>query len=167
MRSIIDQFSATEREIVLAVADFLATASTDVDVLHADVAAVVGFGPPSRSYYDIVGAARTVLNERSGAVVATIKGVGYRRLASEPGVGHVGRLGLGRVRKTARRFSRLTSNALRHANDITPEARREASQRLASLGLIEELTRPAVVRSLPEKTTTSDPLRGLKDALGV
>lgn len=165
--------SVAERNAVIAVKEVMEQVSTDQIVPHEVLKATIQLHVPESQapgypYYPIVGKAMEILNSEIGAVFASVNGVGYRRLSSNNAVSYAGERPLNRVRRVARRGYRHLSNAFRHANDLSPVEQSQALQRMGSLALIEHLTMAKTVATMPrERTPPSDPLKPLRDALGV
>ena len=159
--------TARANRLIRELADRLIAAAVDEIVPHHELINIVRRHGAPRDHYLYVGAAKYLLNRECGAVFATVRREGYRRLDSSTGVNFAGSTGMGRVRRVTKRFSNLVTHALRHANGISTADRRQANQRLATLGLIEHLTLNRTVRTMPEEELQpADPLEGLRRALG-
>lgn len=116
----------------------------------------------------IISAALRAINAEYGAVFATVRKEGYRRLANSDGALFAGNRGLYRIRRAGRTAMRYATNAARHANDMSGEQRKLHHQQLATLGIIAHLTRDRSVATMPDDAPAKDdPLAGLKQALGL
>jgi hypothetical protein len=163
----IETMDSGDRQIVLAVAERLMETSIDQIVNYEVLAAAADCDDIDQARW-IVMAALKLVNKESGAVFANERKIGYRRLSSEAGVKHAGEKGLKRTRSAARNGQRVLTNAIHHANDLSPTEQRTANQRLAVFGLVEHLTRAKIVKTMPDQAPERpDPLAGLKAALGV
>lgn len=116
----------------------------------------------------VISSALRAVNAEYGAVFATVRGEGYRRLANSEGALFAGNRGLLRVRRASRTAMKYSTNAARHANDMTPDQRRRHNQQMSSLGLVAHLTMARAVEVMPEDSPPErpDPLKGLRAALG-
>ena len=98
-----------------------------------------------RCRYLLYSALRVVERE-SGAVFATERGSGYRRLAPEEIV-KIGQTARARIRGWARRGSRTIAAGIAGANDMAPDTARKIMAEQSALGLLEHIARD---RSLPK-----------------
>lgn len=117
----------------------------------------------------IIGTALRAVNSEYGAVFATVRKEGYRRLAHGNGALFAAARGLKRVRRAARAGIKSAGNAAKFANDMNAEQRRQHNQQMAALGLIDHITMARTVHTMPEESppVPADPLAGLRAALGV
>jgi hypothetical protein len=160
----IEEMDSGDRQIVLAVAERLLETSIDQVVKYEDLAAAADCDDIEQARW-IVMAALKLVNKENGAVFSNERKVGYRRLSSEAGVKHAG---MKRTRSAARNGQRVLTNAIHHANDLSPTEQRETNQRLAVFGLVDHLTKAKIVKTMPDQPPEKpDPLAGLKAALGV
>lgn len=138
------------RTVLLAVAECLMEASIDQIVRYETLSLAAGCDVrDARNRWALV-AARRHINRLHGIVFACERRVGYRRLAAESAIRYAGEKGLKRSRNAARNARHELQNALRTGNDLSAAERRAANQRLAVFGLIEHLTKPKTVATLPE-----------------
>lgn len=157
----------TENSTVLRLAEHLAAVPVGAIVSHAALRELVGEDLADQ-HWQFTNRALKLLNREGGRVFATIKGEGYRRLATEEGVNYVGAKGIRRTRAAAGQTLMLLGSALRHGNDITADAVKLANQRLAAAGLILHLTKAITIKHLPDAPQPKpDPLDGLRAALGL
>jgi len=156
--------TATVQRVTLAIKDRLAEAPIDTLVSHEELK---GFLPQNLnlSHYVLVQRAQRLLNAENGAVFATVRNEGYRRLPNGIGADHAANTSLLRIRRQSRRGQKIATLAIQFANDSTDNDRRRVYQKLASLGLIEHLTLAKTVRTMPEDKPRQDPLAGLRDML--
>lgn len=160
------RFDRGENPIVLLVTDRLLATSIDCTAPLFELSAVAGLDLAKRR--DILYRALEKVNREHGIIFAAVRGVGYRRLASESGVGYAGRKALKRTRSAARKGRKRVTYALQHANDVSSEERRKANQTMCALGLAEHLAQLRTVKALPEYPPPKpDIQKRLKEALGV
>jgi hypothetical protein len=156
------------KQAVIRVAQrFMQTPIDEIVSLEALSAAA---GVDVRDNRWIIGAAQRAINADYGAVFATVRSEGYRRLANAEGTLFAGARGLYRIRRASRAGIRMAHNAAKHANDMTAEQRRRHHQQMASLGLIAHLTMARTVAAMsedPPPPPPTDPLGGLRQALGL
>lgn len=86
----------------------------------------------------------------SGAVFASVRGVGYRRMQPDEIV-KIGQTARSRIRRTARRGIKTMSAGVAGANDLSDADKRKVLAEQSSLGLLEHIARE---RSLPTVPTT-------------
>lgn len=114
----------------------------------------------------IVRAALNSVNAQHGAVFETVRKAGYRRVDHAAGAVLVGLHGIRKSRRVSRRAQKMANNSARFANDMTAEQRRQHNQQMAALGLIEHLSMARTVRTMPDEPQKTDPLAGLRAAIG-
>lgn len=155
-----------QRSEVLAVAELMMATSIDHIVRYDDMSRVACCDVRQKRW--IIIRAKILINRDHGIVMAPVRGLGYRRLASETGVKHAGEKAMKRTRSAAKNGRKTLENALERANDIAPSELRHAYQRVTNLGMIEHLTQDKAVRAMPDeppKRTAVD-LDALKKAFG-
>lgn len=158
--------SAAVKTIIRRIADRLAEASADELVTHEQLRALVP-GDLRRPYHTLVIDAKKLVNREYGAIFATVRKEGYRRLDRAVGVEYAGSQPMGRIRKLARRSRVVLGNAVHHANDLTPSQRRAAFQSDQVLGMVEHLTHRNTIKTMPEEPAErADALAGLRQAIG-
>jgi len=113
----------------------------------------------------MVARAQRLLNAEIGAVFATVRGEGYRRLTNAVGADHTTDIALLRIRRQSQRGQKIATMAIRFANDITDTDKRKVYQKLGALGLIEHLTLRKTVNTMPDDKPKDDPLAGLREML--
>jgi hypothetical protein len=112
--------------------------------------------------------AKKLVNQTDGLVFRNEHGIGYIRLASEDGIKFAGEHAMARTRRVARNSRLVLENAVSRGNDLSPPEQKRALQRINSLTLIEHLTLPKAVKTMPDKEPEKDdPLKRLKDVLGL
>lgn len=156
--------TANQQRTVLAIKDRLAEASLDEVVTHDELKSMI----PTElnvTHYILVQRAQRLLNAENGAVFATVRGEGYRRLSNSIGADHATDTSLLRIRRQARHGQRIATMAIQFDNEASDNDRRRVYQKLASLGLIEHLTLTKTVRTLPDTKPQIDPMAGLRDLL--
>ncbi len=166
--------SVAERNAVLEIKDLFNQARVDDIISHDDIRKAINKHIDRSSvyqYYYCVSRAKDLLNKETGAVFATVKSFGYRRLNASNGVIYAGERPLNRVRRLTRRARNHLFNAIQHSNDLSASDRRQAFQRASTLALIEHLTLAKTVRTMPDDDNSiidrEDPLKVLRDSLGV
>lgn len=160
--------TAAGQRTVLAVRDRLATVPVDQVIAHTELQRLI----PNHLltlYYVFVQRAQRMLNAENGAVFATVRGEGYRRLTNSTGAEYSANTALLRIRSQSRKGQKVATMAIRFANDISNTDKRRIYQKVASLGLIEHLTMAKTVQIMPDEpvpvTKPADPLAGLRDML--
>ncbi len=150
--------SLERQEGVLRCAERLHEAVIGETVPHRDLKQVIGRALATTQYYSIVLAARSKLNRESGIVFVANKGTGYKRLDSAQGVAVSGSIGLKKIRTTSKRYGSQLEHAVHHANDLTADERRTASQTVATLGLVNYLARkPTVAKAVIDDEISEKP----------
>lgn len=158
--------SLQRKEVVVLTAKRLLDVAIDEVVSLKQLSEAAGVDVSAERW--IVQSALRAVNAEHGAVFATVRGEGYRRLAHGDGALFAGNRGLYRIRRASRAALKAASNAARHANDMTADQRRRHNQQIASLGLIAHLTMARTVEAMPETPRQApDPLGGLREALGL
>lgn len=107
-----------------------------------------------------------IAERESGAVFATERGMGYRRLIADEIV-KIGQTSRARIRRQARRGNRSISAGVAGVNDLKPETLRRILAEQSSLGLLEHIARdknlPTVseqdIRPLPVASAAKEFLR--------
>jgi hypothetical protein len=157
--------TASLQRAVLDIKDRLAKAMIDEVVPHHELRSLI---PETTgvSHYILVERAKRMLNAECGAIFATVRGEGYRRLANGVGADHASNIALVRIRSQSRRGQRLATMAIEFANDVNDVEKRKIYQKLGTLGLIEYLTLKKTVKAMPENKPPINPLSGLAELLG-
>lgn len=99
-------------------------------------------------------AALNIVRRESGAVFASERGVGYRRLSVEDTILKTGSTARTKIRRTARRARRVLADGTRSANELALDMQRKAAAEFSSLALLEHLARDKVV-----SPTSTDPIK--------
>ena len=159
---------STEREeAVLRCAERLHQTSIGETMSHCDLKAVIGLNLVPQ-YYGIVKAARTKLNRDHGIVFVADRSTGYKRLGTAEGVAASGSIGLKKIRATTSRYGRQLEHAVHHANDLSAADRRTATQTLATLGLVNYLSRKqSVAKVAVDDDEKPDSLAQLRKIFGL
>lgn len=157
--------TATMQKAVLEIKDRLAEASIDEVVSHDELKRFVPKSLGRLTHYVLVQRAQRLLNEENGAVFATVRSEGYRRLANVIGADHAADVALVRIRSQSRKGQKMATMAIRFANDARDNDKRRVYQKLATLGLVEHLTMRKTVSTMPERPLKEDDLKGLKEML--
>ena len=78
------------------------------------------------------------LNAENGALFASVRGVGYKRL--QPSEAHLlGRTSRARIRRMSHRTSKIIARALDHANDMPDTERRKAMAEIGVMNMLAHL----------------------------
>ncbi len=104
----------------------------------------------------IYGALR-VAEREFGAVFASERGTGYRRLPPDEIV-RIGQTARARIRRTARSGARSLTAGMTGANDIDPAMRRRILSEQTTLGLLEHIARDKNLAPVPEHENRPLPL---------
>ena len=137
------------------IADLLASCPNGGTVALADITAAIGRDITGCRY--LVYGAMRVAERDSGAVFASVRGVGYRRLlASE--IAEVGQTARAKIRRAARHGVRTISAGMAGANDIAPDAMRKILAEQSALGMLEHMARDKNLPKLTETDTRPLPL---------
>ena len=139
---------------VRALADTLLSTPIGSDITHDDLSAAIGFDVRTRRY--LLFSAFTVASREGGAIFSSIRGVRYRRLASEQ-ARHLGEHTRKRIRSVSARTSKMIIRATETANDMAPEARRAAMREVSMPSLLKYLATEKAAREMPE-TERSQPV---------
>lgn len=105
----------------------------------------------------IVYAAMRAAERESGAVFASERGKGYRRLPPDEIV-RVGQTARSRIRRTARSGVRSLVAGSAGANDLSPEMTRRILAEQSTLGLLEHIARDKNLAPMPEAANRPLPL---------
>ena len=150
---------------IRTITDLLVATPIGMITTYEAMAQAVGFDVKSRKRYIIMAGIHHA-NKESGAVFASVRGVGYQRLQAEDF--HTGGISARRkVRATTNRSANTIIRGVEKANDISPEAQRKAYGEVNSLAILRHLatdkTRAAVPETekpLPVALTLAAMLRG-------
>lgn len=127
-----------------AVANLLSSVSVGDLATFATISAAIGRDITTCRH--VLAAGRKVAERESGAVFATERGKGLRRLSAERATETVGSAARAHIRTTARRASRTLVAATSRMNDLPPAVQRRLSAEISALSLVEHLVRDAAVR---------------------
>lgn len=148
-------------------ADLLAATPRGETVSFATVTATIG--RDINRCRHVLHTALRVAERETGACFASVRGVGYRRLAPEEIV-KVGQTARARIRGYARRGRRTIQAGLAGANDLTPETQRQTAAELSSLGLLEHIARdrslPAISETDVRPLTVADTAKAFMEKIG-
>lgn len=132
------------------IADLLAAIPRGETVTFATISSTIG--RDINLCRHILYSGLNVAERENGACFASVRSVGYRRLAPEEIV-KVGQTARSRIRGYARRGSRTLRQGMTGANDLTPEAQRQTAAELSALGLLEHIARDKSLPTIPEEDT--------------
>jgi hypothetical protein len=135
---LITELSAETRAVLDVMLECPIGETVTLDAMSAAI------GRDIRKRRHIIVAARRVAEREAGAVFASVRGVGYRRLDAERTVAVVAPTARKHIARTARRTSRAISTAIEKANDLSMDVRRRAVHELGILGIIEHAARERV-----------------------
>lgn len=154
--------TAAIQRVVLAMKDRFSEVAIGDIVSHAELRHMTPDTLLHVSHYVLAQRAQRLLNAENGAVFATVRGEGYRRLAHVVGADYASNLALLRIRRQSRRGQKLATLAIEFANDANDNDKRRVYQKLSTLGLIEHLTLKKTVRTMSDDKPALDPLAGLR-----
>lgn len=157
--------TADIQRTVLEIKDRLSRASLDELIPHYEIKRLIPQSLGSLTHYVLVERAKRLLNAENGAIFATVRGEGYRRLANVVGADYSTNVALLRIRSQSRRGQKLATMAIEFANDANDSDKRRVYQKLGTLGLIEHLTMRKTVQTMPEEKPTINSLAGLAELL--
>jgi hypothetical protein len=118
----------------------------------------------------LIAEAKKFVNKHHGVTFSSERGIGYRRLAANPGVNHNVANGLKVQGRAARRWGNRIKFGLKgSSNDLTPDTQRSANQALAVCNMVSYLAKEKTVDKMPEEPPKkkSDGVKWLKEALGI
>ena len=146
-------------------------AVTHGDIISwSDLSAAIDVADVRRVRWRVAAAMRVALRE-AGAVFATLRGIGYRRVTIDRLGSDVGQSARARIKRTARRANATIGLGLAKANDVPNEARIRALREQSALGLIEFLARERHLPTVdPERMRPLRPqhvLRQTLESLGI
>jgi hypothetical protein len=163
----ITPLTAAIQRTVLAIKDRLNETAIDGIVSHEEIRNMIpGDILEQLTHYVLVQRAQRLLNAENGAVFATVRREGYRRLSHGVGADYASNLALLRIRSQSRRGQKIATLAIEFANDISDNDRRRVYQKIASLGMIEHLSMNKTIETMPAVKPRPDPLAGLREMLG-
>ena len=149
---LITELSAEAR----AIADLMnATAVGAVITYDAMTAAI---GRNVRDCRHVIAAARRVSLRETGAVFASERSNGYRRIEAERVAVTVGPAARATIRRTARRARTVLVAGTERMNDMAPEAQRKLAAEVSALTLVEHLSRDAAVKPSEDGPTKPMPV---------
>lgn len=96
--------------------------------------------------------AQKIAQRESGAVFATERGMGYRRLTTEE-IHTLGQTARARIRGTSRRAVKSITQGIAGSNDIDPVVHRKILSEQSVLGLLEHIARDKNLPPISEKET--------------
>ena len=131
---------------VRALADALLSTPVGMDITHNDLSAAVGFDVRTRRY--LILRAIAVASREAGAIYSAVIGVGYRRLSADEAA-QLGEHARKRIRSASGRVSKMIIRATEVANDMDPEARRNAMREVSVLGLLKHIATDKASRDMP------------------
>jgi len=151
-----------------AIADLLNAASYGEEVTIDAMSNAIGRDIRPVRYIAL--AALRVAERETGAVFATIRCVGYRRLTSDEFY-QIGSTARARIRKVSKRSNRAMSAAMEGTNDMDPAARMAVLREQSMLGLLAHLSQDRHAPKLAPDADRPQPLaitmRGALAAMGV
>jgi len=154
--------SATNAKHIRAIADMLNACSIAKTVTYQQMTRAIGKDVRTVPY--ILGRARRLSNEETGAVFKTVRGTGCERMPANqaPSIDNTFRA---HVRKGARGVVRMLSNAMEKANDLTPDEVRRGWQAITHQGMIGQLAQDRSAPKMPDSILPPDPAKTARDTL--
>lgn len=151
-----------------AIADLLNAASYGQEVTIEQMSDAIGRDIRPVRYIAV--SALRVAERETGAVFATVRRVGYRRLTSDE-FHQIGSTARARIRKVSNRSNRSMTAAMERTNDMDPADRLAVLREQSTLGLVAHLSQDKQAPALVHGTTRPQPLavtmRGALEALGL
>ncbi len=141
---------------VRLIADMLIACPVGEVVTYTSMSVAIGRSILSRRH--IVYAALKKAEKEVGAVFASIRGQGYKRLAASEVIEVVGSSARAHIRRTARRSARTLNEGTRRHNNLKPEEQRKVAAEMSVLGLIEHISRDKVVAPKEDAPTKPQPV---------
>lgn len=139
-----------------AVAELLATVPVGEIVSFAALSAAIGRDITRCRH--VLYAGKRAAERDAGAVFATVRGQGMRRLSAERAAETVGTAARSHIRKTARKATRTLIAATSRANDLPPAVQRSVSAEVSAFALIEHLSRDAAVKAADDAPLKPTPV---------
>ena len=124
---------STNAQIVRLISERMARTSPGGIVTFDEIARASSTDIRRKSY--LVHSAIRLLNRDTGAIFASVRGIGYRRLLQEQ-AHELGISTRGAIRRKSNRTATMISRAVSVANDMPNEAKRSAMSEMATLGLL-------------------------------
>jgi hypothetical protein len=157
--------SEAQKEIVRKMLDRFREASIGDLVPHNELIRL-NHGS-SRTHYWAASRAMRLLNGENGAVFATVRSEGYRRLDTPDGAEYAGEKARIRIHAVSHRGYKQLENVSKRSNDITPDQQGKINQHLSTFGLIGHLTNKRTIEIMPKEAPPQyDDFAGLRQALG-
>lgn len=141
---------------VRAVAELFMRCQPGEIVTFPEMSAAIGSSIFVRRH--IITSARKMALKEAGAVFASERSIGYKRLEVSTIAHVVGSSARSHIRKSARRGVKAILEGTRRVNDLTPEIQRKVSAEMSALGLIEHIARDNNVKPGPEAPTKPQPV---------
>lgn len=114
--------------------------------------------------------AMRVAERETGAVFASVRRIGYRRLTVDE-FAEIGMTARARIRRTARSSARAMGAAMTRVNDMTDEQRRNVIREQSALGLLAHLAQDRSMPKIPDDVKQTQPIaitmRAAMAALGI
>jgi len=152
---------------VRAIAELLAKCQPGEIVTFDQMSEAIGRSIFTRRHAII--SARRVAERENGAVFASERSVGYKRIEASAVADVVGTSARAHIRRSARRSARSILEGTRRSNDLPPEVQRKVAAEMSALGLIEHISRDKNVKPADDAPTKPQPVavtaRALLDAL--
>lgn len=140
---------------VAALVEALQAVSPGATITYAELSKVIGRDVRDVRY--IVHSAQRIVARDHGAVFGNERKIGYTRLTTDQ-LPHVGSTARSRVRRSARKASRLIRYGSDRANIIEPEMQRRLNAELSSLALIEHVATDKAAAPVPAHDTRPEPV---------
>ena len=140
----------------LAIAAHLAVVPIGEIVTHGTLSGIIG--RDIRDHRHLFYTAARIVQRDHGAVFATERNAGYRRLAPENVAAVVGPSSRKHIRRTARLGARAIAAGTAGMNDAPPAVQRQIAAELSALGLVEHMARDAVAKPADDGPTKAEPV---------
>lgn len=154
--------SSTNAERVRRLADTLSACSIGKLVTFSQLTKAIKVEILAHRY--LLPQAFRLINEETGAVFRSVRGVGYERLPQNEAHGR-GRAARTKARRLFKREVKTINNAVRYANDLSQDDMKRAYTELTHLGLLQHLTYDRAAPKVPEGALPLDPGHAAKETL--
>ena len=155
-------FEAVNEELVRRLADVFSACRVGSTVSYQSLSRALGRDILTHRYF--LPRAMKVANAETGAVFRNVRGVGYERVRAEEAHGK-GQAARRRTRKICRVSQKQIENAMRHANDLTPDAIRKNWSEITHLGLITHQTYDRNAPVIPLEPLPPDPSKTAAESI--
>ncbi|MHB1310529.1 MAG: hypothetical protein ACYC3L_00835 [Gemmatimonadaceae bacterium] len=154
--------SATNAKHVRMLADLFGACAIGKRVTHHQIEHAIGRNP--RLVPFIVQRARRLANDEAGVVFKSVRGTGYERMPANQAAS-VGNTFRTHVRRGARGTTRMITNALAKANDLTRTEVLRGWQEITHVSMLEMVGRDRSAPAIPDSILPPDPAATARETL--